>query len=555
MKTTLKKSKRLVIIVASTALVYALLGGKTNGLLTRQLEEQQAAPKPILGGIPLNMQGAPGVINPAAPQGPMGTAAATGGVMTQSQVPNAQSSVGAVPGVTSASQSAQFVSNPAQNMARYPANPATIPANVNGAMAAAIGTPIYATKGVLPGAAGVSSSQNPEQNTVEAAKPSMIGENAQSAMATAIETPMEKPVMTGQMNEVMPPNQENNEVMPPNQENNEVMPPNLENNEVMPPNPENNEAMPNNVEAAGVEMHEKALEDTQPAMEQPEVQQAMEVVEPELEVTDIPVEVINDERPIMHTFYHPVDAEGCCGMSAEAHLNLLRAWEDSWQAAGWRTRVLRGEDAHKHPDFDRLNNKLIELEVDPYNRRCFWRWLAMASDEINGGWMSDYDVFPLTLTAEKGLELQDEGFQTWAAHVPALIHADKESWNKIINMMIDEIPTDFPPGSAYITDMNMLQFLHFSKKKKEMNVTTWKMFVNPGFPYKPERDGTLAEIWCEKAQKALAAHLSHHDVIEAMEKFHNYPYVEGLEPSQHTEKRGPAARRMMADYHNICLQQ
>lgn len=531
MKTTLKKSKRLVIIVASTALVYALLGHANNGLLTRQLEEQQAAPKPTLGGIPSNMQGTPGVINPVATQGPMGTAAVAG-VMAQSQVPNAQSSVGAVSG----SQSAQFISNPAQNMPPNPVNPAPIPANVKGAMAAAIGTPIYTTKGVLPGAAGVSSSQNPAQDTVEAAEPSVIGESAQSAMATAIETPVyEKPVMTEQMNEAMPPNLEMNEP---------IVSPNLEMNGAMP-----------NAETADIEMHDQSLEDIQPTMEQPEVQQAIEVVEPELEMTNTPVEVINDERPIMHTFYHPVDAEGCCGMSAEAHLNLLRAWEDSWQAAGWRTRVLRGEDAHKHPDFDRLNNKLIELEVDPYNRRCFWRWLAMASDEINGGWMSDYDVFPLTLTAEKGLELQEDGFQTWAAHVPALIHADKESWNKIINMMIDEIPTDFPPGSAYITDMNMFQFLHFSKKKKEMNVTTWKMYVNPGFPYKPGKDGVLPEIWCEKAQKALAAHLSHHDVMEAMEKFHNYPYVEGLEPSQHTEKRGPAARRMMADYHNICLQQ
>lgn len=530
MKTTLKKSKRLVIIVASTALVYALLGS-SNGLLTRQLQEQQAAPKPSLGGIPLNMQGVPGVTNPVATQGPMGGAAAAVGVMTQSQVPNAQSSVGAV----SASQSAQFGSNPAQNMVQNPANPATIPANTQSAMAAAIGTPIYTTKGVLPGAVGVTSAQNPEQLPIDAAKPVVIGENAQSAMATAIETPTnEKSVMTEQMNEAMPPN--------------------LEMNEAMPPNPEMNEPMPD-VEATDIEMHDQPMESTQPAMGQPEVQQAMEVVEPESEMVDIPAEVINDERPIMHTFYHPVDAEGCCGMSAEAHLNLLRAWEDSWQAAGWRTRVLRGEDAHKHPDFDRLNNKLIELEVDPYNRRCFWRWLAMASDEINGGWMSDYDVFPLTLTAEKGLELQDDGFQTWAAHVPALIHADKESWNKIINLMIDEIPTDFPPGSAYITDINMLQFLHFSKKKKEMNVATWKMYVNPGFPYKPGKDGALPEIWCEKAQKALAAHLSHHDVMEAMEKFHNYPYVEGLEPSQHTEKRGPAARRMMADYHNICLQQ
>lgn len=90
--------------------------------------------------------------------------------------------------------------------------------------------------------------------------------------------------------------------------------------------------------------------------------------------------------PIMNTFYEPV-VGGCCGMSEEGHANLLRAWKDTWEQNGWQTRILTEADARKHPDFELLDEKLAAANVTPYNRRCFWRWLAMSTPEINGGWM------------------------------------------------------------------------------------------------------------------------------------------------------------------------
>lgn len=94
-------------------------------------------------------------------------------------------------------------------------------------------------------------------------------------------------------------------------------------------------------------------------------------------------------KPIMSTFFEPVSG-GCCGMTEEGHRNLVMAWRRAWELYGWETRVLKEEDAKKHPRFDELTKKLEESGVNGYNQRCFWRWLAMSlNDDLNGGWMSD----------------------------------------------------------------------------------------------------------------------------------------------------------------------
>jgi len=94
----------------------------------------------------------------------------------------------------------------------------------------------------------------------------------------------------------------------------------------------------------------------------------------------------------MNTFFEPVPG-GCCGASEEGHMKLMAAWETAWRAKGWETRVLTMDDSRKHPDFKKMDDILARLKVSQYNRRCFFRWLAMAAN--GGGWMSDYDTFPL----------------------------------------------------------------------------------------------------------------------------------------------------------------
>lgn len=110
-----------------------------------------------------------------------------------------------------------------------------------------------------------------------------------------------------------------------------------------------------------------------------------------------------DERPVMHTFYNRIDPNvhhKYGGMTDESDAQLLLVWEAAWKAAGWKTRIVTLEDAKKHPDYEKFD-KLLDLEKMPfgfYDKLCFMRWLAMAA--VGGGFMSDYDTFPLRYFAK-----------------------------------------------------------------------------------------------------------------------------------------------------------
>ena len=262
-------------------------------------------------------------------------------------------------------------------------------------------------------------------------------------------------------------------------------------------------------------------------------------------------ETIVEPRPVMHTFFEEVPG-GCCGMSEQGHRNLVNAWEGAWQSFGWDTKILTKADARKHPDFDLFEEKMTRANISDYNRRCFWRWLAMAMlDE--GGWISDYDNIPLTLTAAKGRELMKQpGFKTWGLHVPALIHSDQLPYSHIVGLMRAHI-TRALNDVEHMTDMYMLKYLVENLTAKSLGATVWEHAVHPGFPYTSTRDGP--KIDCNVANRYLTAHLSHYDSKLAYETSHRYPNIEGMVKGEAAERRGEAAGIMLRDLREHCIGQ
>jgi hypothetical protein len=252
-------------------------------------------------------------------------------------------------------------------------------------------------------------------------------------------------------------------------------------------------------------------------------------------------------KPIMTTFFEPVEG-GCCGMTQQGHDNLVSSWKRAWEGHGWETRIFTEAQALKHPSFELLQQKLIEAKVSEYDRRCFWRWLAMALDDNPlGGWMSDYDLFPLTLTGQKGLELMSQpGFKTYGGQVPALIHTDQKSWEHIIQMMIENLFPDMEID--FISDMMLLLYLHQNYKEEDMGVTTWEFDLWKKFPYKRVPGQEDPVIDCELVNNYLAAHLSHRGAQEAHEVTHTYPKIkEEIGKGEYAEFRAQAADVMMRD--------
>lgn len=281
-------------------------------------------------------------------------------------------------------------------------------------------------------------------------------------------------------------------------------------------------------------------------------------------------------KPIMSTFFEPVP-EGCCGMTERGHLNLVATWEKSWQSVGWTTRILKEEDARKHPRFEELDEKLEKAGVSQYDRRCFWRWLAMAMDE-DGGWVSagcrlylyslvslfdsypvftsiqmvDYDFFPLTLTPSIGQELASTpGFKSWSVHVPTLIHADHDAWNVITDKMIDIVDKDLEV--EFISDMYLLRYLHNNFSEKELSISSWESKAYPGFPYM--KNGDYVVIDCPGAKSSLGAHLSHSSTHMAVNAG-LFPKVQGIQTGDlesHMERRAEAAEVMLKEVRDKCL--
>jgi hypothetical protein len=252
----------------------------------------------------------------------------------------------------------------------------------------------------------------------------------------------------------------------------------------------------------------------------------------------------NGEKPIMHTFFEPV-ANGCCGMSNWGHQQLLKAWEASWQARGWETRILTKKDAENHPDFDLLQNKLWKLGVGEYNQRCFWRWLAMVA--VGGGWMSDYDVFPLGLDSEVGLEIgEDDTFKSFLLHVPCLLHASAPEYDRIIHLMIDILPDE-----RYETVSDMRSLLHLDQWRGRSGMK-WSDDVTH-IIYKRNEEG-WQWIDCELGKSKLAVHLSHRE-CDIGYKEGRYPELEKMPKDMHEAigRRYDAALQLMDDYKDKCI--
>lgn len=251
--------------------------------------------------------------------------------------------------------------------------------------------------------------------------------------------------------------------------------------------------------------------------------------------------ISKDGKPIMHTFFEEVPG-GCCGASSSGHNHLLNTWKSTWERAGWDTKVLTIKDSKKNSYFDLFEKTIVGLQIDEYNKRCFYRWFAMSGLE-GGGWMSDYDLFPLNISIMDGLELPKHGrFTSYEGSVPSLLSGSKQEWNRMSSLMIETIKIH----KGLFSDMWILDTIRHSKDLQDLSI-----FIQPnvavvqGFLYNEGK-----QIDCKRLDGMKALHLSHESTDDAFQR--------GLFPMNVTslqdalENRGRAAEIYLAEWENQC---
>jgi hypothetical protein len=242
-----------------------------------------------------------------------------------------------------------------------------------------------------------------------------------------------------------------------------------------------------------------------------------------------------NRRPIMYTFYTFIENKKETGMSKDANQRLIDAWQEEWNRHGCDTHVLGVETAKRHSDFQRYNSMLDTLEITIYERYCFLRYLAMAV--VSGGWMCDYDTFPLH--PHDGVIPNDGKFTVHEysknGGVPSLVSGSKEEFNRMAKVLIENAIQN--KEKSHWSDMFALHDVYMASGGT-LYIRSDPTNVVPGQVITKQ---TRTDRICKRTNGKYAIHFSHY----AME-------FGGL-PGAGPEHRAVIAQSFLAKWRSICI--
>lgn len=230
-------------------------------------------------------------------------------------------------------------------------------------------------------------------------------------------------------------------------------------------------------------------------------------------------------RPVIYTFFERINDENRhTGMDTDSDDELLRAWKDKWTAAGWEAVILSMDHARRHPKFEEFEERLKLVPMNGtggaglnrlYNELCFYRWLAMSA--AGGGWMSDYDVFPLghgTGSNEmQPYELPNGGsFSIFSivpgsqgAGIPCLMSGSATEWERMAFTILQNGVEH--NGHSHWTDMFALMDL-----KSNKYLYHWSDELVEGQYVLTQH--SFGKEDCELVKNKRAVHFSHYSMTE-----------------------------------------
>lgn len=221
-----------------------------------------------------------------------------------------------------------------------------------------------------------------------------------------------------------------------------------------------------------------------------------------------------DNRPIMHVFFQATQTG--TGMNSEDDRRMLEIWREAWNAAGWETQILVLDDAKRHPDYDKYAHDLETNANDDYNKLCYLRWLAMSAKNT-GGWMCDYDVFPMPTQTNDFLGnpemLPFDGKFTVYEYtreggVPSLLSGNAQEWNRMAKHILDRSYSD-----EIQSDMFALMDIYKKNPKEDSFIMMDKVIKG----YLPMREMEVTRRTCQMFRNHMAVHMSHYSITTGRE--------------------------------------
>lgn len=152
---------------------------------------------------------------------------------------------------------------------------------------------------------------------------------------------------------------------------------------------------------------------------------------------NITINTNGSSRPVINVFFERIAPEQrFTSMTDKDDDALLEFWKHTWKAAGWEPRVLTLQDTKQHSLYESFQKELDDLCMDEFGKLSLLRWLAMAA--TGGGWLVDYDVFPLRDFHADDINTLNKGELTiYEALAPILVSGSPEAWLDTTKFLLD----------------------------------------------------------------------------------------------------------------------
>lgn len=146
----------------------------------------------------------------------------------------------------------------------------------------------------------------------------------------------------------------------------------------------------------------------------------------------------NSTNPVINTFFERIPSEKrFTGMKDNDEDELLEFWKLAWTSAGWEPRILSRNDARDHPEYKDFLQNLTALNLDSFGEIIFMRHFVMGA--VGGGFLADFDSFPLRDFRSDGLSLPFHGdFTIYDVFAVNLASGSSDAWLDIAKALVED---------------------------------------------------------------------------------------------------------------------